>query len=300
MTIGEILSSSKVELKPKIKKVIVVLSKFIESIGEFFKLIFESRGLGCEIVYSLDLIDCVESTPDQMYLIVYSDQTHMALPNRYIFYQVEQSNSKFLTDLKLLKRTICMMGKAEQVWEYTSLTRPIYSKYCQNKLKWSPMPYYYLSDNVFKVDLDSCEYDVFFYGHPNDRRKKILDVMGKYFNIKVGWGYYGDKKIKYIERSKIILNLHYYKDAGLETCRINEILNYNKLIVSESSPSDVSNMQLYSEYVVFVDEIDNKMSNIKQMIRTIKFYLERSNYLNKIKVDKTKLSDKINNLIDFE
>jgi hypothetical protein len=280
----------------EIKKIIIVVSKFIKSIGEFFKLIFKSRGFECVIVHSLQLIDCIESTCDQMYLIVYWDQEHLALPCRYIFYQVEQSNSKFLTDPKLLKRTLYMMGKAEQVWEYSSQTSPIYSSYCKDKLKWVPMPYYYLPDNK-QTDWDLCEYDIFFYGNPNKRRKKIIDILSKYFRVKAGWGYYGDKKIKYITKSKIILNLHYYKDAGLETCRINEILNYNKLIVSETSPSDKSNMQLYSDYVVFVDEIDDNFSNIEQMIWIIKNYLDKHNYQSKINTNKTKLSNKIKDLI---
>lgn len=280
-----------------IKKVIVVLSKFIESIGSFFNLIFESKGLECEIIFSLPLINCIESTPEQMYLIVYSDQTHLALPSRYIFYQVEQSNSKFLTDPKLLKRTVYMMIKAEQVWEYSTLTRPIYLKYCENKLKWVPMPYYYI-ENVPEHIWDSCEYDIFFYGHPNPRRKTILNMLGKYFKVKEGWGYYGEKKINYIKKSKIILNLHYYRDAGLETCRINEILNLNKLIISESSPLDTSNIELYKEHVVFVDEIDDNFSNIKQLVKTIKYYLVKDNYLDKIKnSDKINLCEKISNKI---
>ena len=296
LTTNEILERESGEIK--IKKVIVVISIFIKSIGEFFKLIFESKGFECVIVYSLELTDCIESTCDQMYLIVYCDQEHLALPCIYIFYQVEQSNSKFLTDPKLLKRTICMMEKAEQVWEYSSITSPIYSKYCIDKLKWVPMPYYYLSDNK-QTDWDSCEYDIFFYGNPNKRRKKIIDILSKYFRVKAGWSYFENKKIKYLTKSKIILNLHYYKDAGLETCRINEILNYDKLIVSETSQSDKSNMELYSDYVVFVDEIDDNFSNIKQMIWIIKYYLDKQNYQSKIITDKTKLSVKINDLIGF-
>jgi hypothetical protein len=297
MTVSEIILTSKLESKPKIKKVIVVLSKFIESIGEYFKLIFESKGLECEIVYSLHLINCIESIPEQIYLIVYSDQTHLALPSRYIFYQVEQTKSIFLTDIKLLKRTIYMMTKAEQVWEYSIITRPIYSKYCEKKLKWVPMPYYYL-ENVPQTNWDSCDYDIFFYGHPNARRKNILNKLSKYFKVKEGWCYYEDNKINYIKKSKIILNLHFYKDAGLETCRINEILNYNKLIISESSPLDISNMELYKDYVVFVDEINDNFSNIKQLVKTIKYYLVNDNYLDKIKnSNKIDLNEKINNKI---
>jgi hypothetical protein len=298
MTKGEILSLLKAESKQKINKIIVVLSKFIESIGKFFKLIFESRGFECEIIYFLSLLDCIESTHNQMYLIVYSDQTHLAIPNRFIYYQVEQVKSVFLKNPKLLKKTLYMMTKAEQVWEYTSLTRPIYSKYCENKLKWVPMPYFYI-ENISIIEFNSCKYDVFFYGHPNERRKNILNELRKDFNIKIGYGYYENKKISHLINSKIILNLHFYKNAGLETCRINEILNYNKLIVSESSPLDAYNMQLYSDYVIFVDEIDDNLSNIKKLIKIIKFYLDWSNYKNKINFDKEKISNNISKLISL-
>ena len=291
----------------QIKKIIIVLSKYIESIGYFFKLIFESRGYECEYINSLSLLDCIGSTPDQIYIIIYSNQTHLGTPSRFIYYQVEQPSSIFLSNHQLLKKTIYMMTKAEQVWEYSIGTRKIYSKYCENKLKWVPMPYYYIENfklklNQTQIDLvsyeyDLCEYDIFFYGHPNERRKKILDKLSKYFKIKIGFGIYADEKIKYINKSKIIINLHFYRDAGLETCRINEILNYNKLIISEKSQQDNENMELYIDHVIFVDEINQDMSNLKQMIKTIQYYLKKKNYLNKIDLDKKMLSDKIIELI---
>lgn len=282
----------------KNKKIIIVLSKFIQSIGDFFKLIYISRGFECDIVYSLTIDDCLNSTNEQIYLIVYLDQKHLALPMRFIYYQVEQSNSKFLKDLKLLKKTIYMMCKAEKVWEYTTMTRHLYSKYCLNKLSWVPMPFYY-NENIEKLNFDSCEYDIFFYGHFNERRKKILNELGKYFKLKEGFKCYGEMKNILIKKSKIILNLHFYEDSSLESCRINEILNYNKLIISENSLKDEANTELYNDYVIFVDEIDKNMSNINQMIKKIKYYLKKENYLNKMNLNKKPLSEKILNYIEI-
>ena len=50
----------------------------------------------------------------------------------------------------------------------------LYSFFFKDKLKWVPMPYYYV-ENISQIDWDSFEYDIFFYGHPNERRKNIID-----------------------------------------------------------------------------------------------------------------------------
>lgn len=289
-TISKIIKKDDV----KIKKIFIVLSKIIKSIGEYFKMIFESNNYECELKYSLDLIDCIESTQEELYIILINHQKHNLLPSRFIYYQIEQSNSIFLTNPELLNKTILMMKKSEQVWEYSKVSSYIYKKYCKSKLKLIPMPYYYIENKSdINVDFDSCDYDIFFYGHPNERRKNVLNMLSKYFKLVIGWGYYGDRKTKYINRSKIILNLHFYKNTGLETCRINEILNFNRLIISEKSQLDEFNMKLYSKYVIFVDEINDDLSNINQMIKIIKFYLNKENYLSKIKSEKKTLSEKI-------
>lgn len=278
----------------KYKKIIIILTEFIKSIGEYFKIIFNEKGIECDIKTSFTFNDCLESinNPDIIYLILFNSNKFNLMPNRYIFYQIEQSNSIFLTDEVYLKRLKYMCNKAEQVWTYNYVS--IIKKYCdKTKLKWLPMPFVHNPSISLKysISYDTCEYDIFFYGHPNDRRKRILGKLKKYFGekLKIGFGYYDDKKSSYIIRSRIILNLHFYKKAGLETCRINEILNYNKLIVSEKSVEDKSNMKLYKDIVVFVDEINDDLSNIKILVDTIKQYLYKQTYMNKIEINKNKI-----------
>ena len=275
-------------------KIFIILNKIIKSIGEYFKYLFESKGYNTTIQYRLKISDCIGSTANELYIILYYNEFHNLLPKCYIYYQIEQKNSIFLTNKKYLKKTIQIIKNAEQVWEYSSVPTQIYKKYCENKLIWVPMPFVNITvDSKYLNNFSNLKYDVFFYGHKNSRRKKILEELSKYFKIKIGWECYDKDKIKFIAKSKIILNLHYYKDAGLETCRINEILNYNKLILSEKSNLDQPNMKLYESLVIFTDEITDDLSNIDNLVNLIKYYLHKTNYEKFIKLS-------INNKIELE
>ena len=292
----------------KFNRVIIVLTKIIKSIGEYFKIIYKRKGIDVEIKTTpLTFDDCLESVanPETIYLILFNSSEFNLLPYRFIFYQIEQDRSIFLTDKLYLKRLKYMCGIAEYIWVYTDISKVV-NKYCpKEKLKWVPMPFVCLNNlnTKYFVNYDLCVYDIFFYGHPNERRKRILDEISKVFGsrLKIGYGCYGEKKLSYISRSKIILNLHYYEKAGLETCRINEIFNLNKIIVSEKSPLDKLNMELYKDIVVFVDEIDNQLSNINLLIGILKQYLNNTTYVAKIESNKKwmkKLELDINKIFD--
>lgn len=277
----------------------IIQNDIIGSIGEYFKKLFFSiyPNIICQIQKHFSIMDCLNSTNSHIYIILLNREKHHLLPIRFIFYQIEQKTSVFLTNPILFSKTICMIKLAEYVWEFSQAPTDVYKNFCANKLMWAPMPFVYernISDKAKKFS--ECKYDIFFFGHKNDRRERILNKLKEYFNIKVGWGVYKDEKNKYIAKSKIILNIHFYKETGLETCRINEILNYGKLIVSEKSMLDVNNMNLYKDLVVFVDEIDNDMTNINQLVQTLKYFLSKSNYYNRMKRNITELEELSHNM----
>jgi hypothetical protein len=268
--------------KKPIKKIIILLTRIIKSIGDYFKKIFEKRGIDCELIYKLKPTDCFDFfyKNDWILLVLFFNESHLLLPNRVIYYQIEQKNSIFLTEDKKLKRTLYIMEKSEKVWDFMKNARYIYEKDYYEKLFMVPMPFVkYEPENMNSIKFEQCKYDLFFYGNPNHRRKNILELLSKQFNVKIGFETYGDEKLKLLSESKIILNLHYYKEAGLETCRLNEILNYKKIIISEKSNLDKDNMILYKDLVVFVDEIDDKFENTEQLVKHINFYLKKSNYI---------------------
>ena len=69
--------------------------------------------------------------------------------------------------------------------------------------------------------------------------------------IKIINGLYGINLYKEIINSKIVLNIHFYKNAILETCRINEILSCNRIVISELPHKiDIENYNLYKIFLV--------------------------------------------------
>ena len=185
-----------------------------------------------------------------------------AIPPNSIFFQIEQKECPHFN--------YSSVKQASRVMDFSNCN---FEKYNQLNIKiyYLPMPFYFTVNELFLT----TKYDLLFYGSRNDRRMNILKKLHAY-NIKVGFGIVGEEKEKCIQQSKIIINLHYYKLGTLETCRINEVLQYNKVVLSERStqPND-PNMELYKEYVDFFDAED--------MCSKIDFYLNPIHYMNKIK-----------------
>jgi hypothetical protein len=80
------------------------------------------------------------------------------------------------------------------------------------------------------------QHDVLFYGSLCARRSRILDKLQEdkhKLKIKVVSGVYGKGMAEMIQASHVVLNLHYYEKALLETTRINEVLQYDRIVVSE-------------------------------------------------------------------
>ena len=126
-----------------------------------------------------------------------------------------------------------------------------------------------------------------------------MNLLNAKYKIKIGFGIFGDERDNCIKSSKIIINLHYYDDAVIETTRFNEVLQFNKLIISEKSSSleyDYYNINLYKDLVVFIDVINEDLSNIHQLYAILDNYLNNQHkYDNKIeliKKHKNKLMDR--------
>ncbi|MEY4505913.1 MAG: hypothetical protein RL297_491 [Pseudomonadota bacterium] len=77
-------------------------------------------------------------------------------------------------------------------------------------------------------------YDVLFYGdYKVRRRKKFLAAISKKFNLKIVSGVYGEDLWPLLCSAKVIVNIHYYENALLETTRISECLTLGLRVVSE-------------------------------------------------------------------
>ena len=85
-----------------------------------------------------------------------------------------------------------------------------------------------------KIPPSEEDIDVLLYGSLSDRRINILkELKNKGLNVVGLFGAYGEKRDKYIARSKIILNIHYYEARVFEIIRVSYLLANKKFVISE-------------------------------------------------------------------
>lgn len=79
-------------------------------------------------------------------------------------------------------------------------------------------------------------YDVLFYGDvKTPRRKALLKALGERFSMRVEGDLFGSALRRAVAGAKVVVNLHYYEGALLETTRIYECLSLGVPVVSETS-----------------------------------------------------------------
>ncbi len=76
--------------------------------------------------------------------------------------------------------------------------------------------------------------DVLFYGSVNERRKRILEALGREgLKVKTLFGVYGEQRDAFIARAKVVLNLHFYESSIFELVRVSYLLSNSKAVVAE-------------------------------------------------------------------
>lgn len=227
---------------------------------------------------------------DILYLIPIPQIWNIPKNLKYITYQLEQcKQSKWINDeyLDKLKNSIYIFDYSQDNMLYFKNTD--INKNFVDKINYMPIPLI----TKYKYNYDDCDIDILFYGGMNKRRFIILETLKKKYNLNIVMinKIFGKELNKYIKRSKIILNIHYYDNALLETTRLNECLTYNKIIISEKcSIDDHFNYNLYENLVIFCDMINiNVGLNLSDLFNNIQFYLNKENYNNYIEKRKPEL-----------
>ena len=78
--------------------------------------------------------------------------------------------------------------------------------------------------------------DILFYGSLNEHRQKLLNVLGKKYNLVICNGKHGEELDSFIARSKTLLNIHYYYECAMqEQARMVRWLGAPCNIISETS-----------------------------------------------------------------
>lgn len=239
----------------------IYTTKFGYYISLTLKYLLYKKNINCEIVYEID------HTLSNLFIILFSQKINK-FPKNYIIYQLEQKDiSKWIDkkyELSILFSNI--------TWDYSQSNINKFPDIIKKKMIYFPIPIIPINylDTKFNI-IHNPKNNILFFGSMNNIRKNKLNYLQKklypkYF-IKIINGIYGEDLINEIINSKIVLNIHFYKNAILETARINEVLSCNRIVISElPNMIDIQNYNLYKDKIIFVKNIFEMYNKILETI----------------------------------
>lgn len=232
-------------------------------IAKQLKYLLERVGFECEITHQETEF---QSSVSKCIPIVLAPQIFSKLPKKFIAFQLEQPGSPWFTSeyLSLLKKATFVLEFSEKNLDYLqkqglSFETLYYCPIFPNG--YAPKIRYIVSDNK--------EYDLVFYGALNERRKKIIEVISNKYNVLVLSDLFGDELYNQLNRARLLINIHFYNNAALETTRLTEAKAFGIDIISESSSSSDIDSQ-FSEFVTFA-----KSGDIPDLLAKISFLLNK-------------------------
>lgn len=77
--------------------------------------------------------------------------------------------------------------------------------------------------------------DILFYGSMNARRQSVLQRLDRNCRVRSLFGVYGEERDRWIARSRILLNIHFYEVKILEQVRLSYLLNNECFVITEES-----------------------------------------------------------------
>lgn len=215
-------------------------------------------------------------TPPAKYVqrlhIVICPQMFSRLPSTYIAMQMEQTvSSRWLTAdyIKRLEHAVAIMDYSLQ-----NIT------YLQEQAGLSHQQIFYVPvSNVPRSALRSegkaaqrpTSYDVAFYGDANTpRRQAFLEALQKHYSVLQVSEVFGESLYQQLEQARVIVNIHYYEGALLETTRIYECISLGHRVVSETS-ADIDEHERLLPYVTFtpVGDIEAMIKAVDQQLRNL-------------------------------
>ncbi|MCP5046969.1 MAG: hypothetical protein GY940_07335 [bacterium] len=148
---------------------------------------------------------------------------------RYIPYQLEQLHTKEFPFSENMEK---ILRHASEVWDYSE-KNIAFLKDLGIEAK-HLVPGYHPQLELIPTEPRQTV-DVLFYGSIGDRRREVLGQLSEKSKLKTLFSVYGEKRDKWICRSKIILNVHHYSKQIFEAVRVSYLLNNRCFIISENS-----------------------------------------------------------------
>lgn len=227
----------------------LLMSDALSSVGKESEIIFEEpeNGFG-----------------EQLHFVICA-QIFKRLPPLYVAWQMEQSvSSRWFTPDYLT-----ILENSWGVFDYSFRNIEFLQ---EQGLKYQQLYYLPVGYRVAEFLPEKNEQvDVLFYGDiNNDRRRGYINELKKHFTVEVVSNLFGEELYKKMATAKVVVNVHYYEGALLETTRIYECLSQQQIVVSEESV-DIDEHQDLLSCVDFVP-----VNNIDAMVERVAYWVESS------------------------
>ena len=240
------------------RAVVVLTTAHCQYLAHAIASALERAGIPAKIIQSEP-----EGGFDDVPHFVICPQMFERLPDMYVAFQMEQSVSSrwFTADyLRLLENSFAILDYSTHNIRYLND-----SGLSLKQINYVPVGHVAGYAPTVPVDED---YDVVFYGDVNnERRQKFLQVLSARFKVKVIGNLFGEELKQELSRARLIVNIHYYPGALLETTRIWECLSLDKLVVSEQSVD----MDQHGELEGLVDFVE--INAIDEMVDRVAYWL---------------------------
>ncbi len=228
-------ASATLALLSQNRSVDILSTHHVSYIAHGLQATLQSLGYQTKICYSEnDYIDVGQT------FIVLCPQMFATLPRKYVAFQLEQSvHERWFTDdyFARLKGAEAILEYSRQNVEYLLSKGIEFSKLFYVPISTTPN-YLALLQRIHPTAQFATQktIDVLFYGDANiPRRQAFLAELSKRFAVKVVVGVFGPELLNLVLASKLVVNIHYYENALLETTRMSEVLSLGVPVVSEAS-----------------------------------------------------------------
>ena len=225
--------------------------------------------IGCYAILSDRFSE--EQDHGQLHFVI-CPQMFSQLPRNFIAFQLEQSiSTRWFTCeyFTILKQAYCIFEYSVKNIEFLTENKIPYQKIFYLPIGSFPGYTSYLKELGYSLSLREEKIEVLFYGDPNcERRQRYLERLKSVFDVHVASEIFGESLASLVCRAKVVVNIHYYDDALLETTRIHEALSLGTPIVSESS-IDIQYYAELNEVISFVP-----IGDIEAMIREVHLLLK--------------------------
>ncbi len=216
-----------------------------------------------------------EDFPEDLYLVI-CPQMFSRLPPREkrIVFQMEQSvHPRWFTPdyLNILYNSVAVFDYSFQNIQF--LIQQGIPAHMIFHVPLSPVPHYPGADFSRALSdserADTC--DVLFYGDwKNKRRQAFLKVLSEHFDVRAERSLYGQDLWRAMAQAKVVVNIHYYENALLESTRICECLSLGSRVVSETA-TDQGQHADWEDLVVFTP-----INDVQAMVKAIHQCLQQT------------------------